>query len=92
MQATPSHRTDHAELAAQVAWLTESLQVVVQANETLRIEVDGLRREIEEMRTRETGSRVHEPKVADPPMFEGSHKELERWITACRLKFAGQPS
>ena len=44
------------------------------------------------MRTREIGCRVHEPKLADPPMFEGSHKELEGWITACRLKFAGQPS
>src|SRR5262249_468928 len=37
-------------------------------------------------------SRVKEPKVADPPMFKGDQKELEAWITACRLKFAGQPS
>ena len=92
MQETPPPPTDQAGLAAQVAWLTESLQMLIQANETYRAEVNSLRQEIEEVRAREAEPRVHEPKVADPPMFGGNQKELEGWITACRLKFAGQPS
>lgn len=33
-----------------------------------------------------------EAKGADPPIFQGDQKELESWITACRLRFASQPS
>jgi len=61
MQAPP----DNAELVAQVAWLTSSLNIIAQANEALRTEVDSLRQEIEEMRTK--GSHDPEPKVADAP-------------------------
>jgi hypothetical protein len=33
-----------------------------------------------------------EAKSADPPHFTGNQRELETWITACRIRFAGQPS
>jgi hypothetical protein len=33
-----------------------------------------------------------EAKGADPPLFTGKQSELEGWITACRIRFAGQPS
>jgi hypothetical protein len=33
-----------------------------------------------------------EAKGADPPIFISNQRELEGWITACRLRFAGQPS
>ena len=33
-----------------------------------------------------------EPDINNPLMYEGDQKTLETWITACNLKFAGQPS
>ena len=33
-----------------------------------------------------------ERKGADPPSFNGNQKELEGWITSCRMAFANQPS
>src|SRR5271170_5138118 len=33
-----------------------------------------------------------EPKVPDPPMFSGEHKDLLPFLTKCPLKFKGQPS
>jgi hypothetical protein len=33
-----------------------------------------------------------EPKGADPPQFGGNQRELEGWLTACRMSFANQPS
>ena len=91
IQTTPPPPSN-AELTSQVAWLTESLEVIARANEALRAEVNGLRQEVEQMRVAGGGCRTPEPKVADPPMFDGNDKQVEGWITACRLKFAGQPS
>jgi hypothetical protein len=34
----------------------------------------------------------NEAKGADPPFFSGTQRDLEAWITACRLRFVGQPS
>src|SRR5579859_6680633 len=34
----------------------------------------------------------NEAEGADPPTFTGSQKDLEGWITVCRLRFVGQPS
>lgn len=33
-----------------------------------------------------------EPKIPDPPMFNGDRKELLPFLTKCQLKFEGQPS
>ena len=33
-----------------------------------------------------------EPKIPDPPMFNGDCKELLPFLTKCQLKFEGQPS
>jgi len=34
----------------------------------------------------------NEAQGADPPTFTGSQKDLEGWITVCRLRLVGQPS
>ena len=99
MQNTPPPPLN---LAGQVTWLSERLSVLIEVNvrlqeevDTLRArmeEVDTLRARVEELELHGGQTRAQEPKVADPPMFKGDQKELEGWITACRLKFAGQPS
>jgi hypothetical protein len=37
-------------------------------------------------------SKVHEPKMPDPPMFTGERKDVLPFLAKCRLKFEGQPS
>ena len=39
-----------------------------------------------------TSSRSHEPKVSDPPMFNGNRKDLVPFLSKCQLKFDVQPS
>jgi hypothetical protein len=54
--------------------------------------------QVETLRAENLGLRIQakkdpkEPDVNNPPMYEGDQKTLETWITACNLKFAGQPS
>jgi hypothetical protein len=47
---------------------------------------------IQQLETRSTSSRPHEPKIADPPMFMGERKVILSFLVKCRLKFSGQPS
>ena len=89
MQNTPP---PPRELAEEVAALSQSMRVVLEANDRLQREVDELRIQIGMLELRGGAPRVQEPKVADPPMFKGDQRELEGWIIACRLKFAGQRS
>jgi hypothetical protein len=47
---------------------------------------------IQQLETRSTSSRSHEPKIADPPMFMDERKAILSFLAKCRLKFSGQPS
>jgi hypothetical protein len=60
-------------------------------NETLRQANENLHDEIGSLRL-SNKKEPKEPEVNNPPMYEGDWKTLETWITACNLKFAGQPS
>lgn len=71
-------------LHGQVTWLTEKMEALERDNTILRREIDRLH----ELPRADKD----EQKGASPPMFTGSQKELEGWITACRLSFANQPS
>jgi len=71
-------------LHGQVTWLTKKMEALERDNTILRREIDRLH----ELPRADKD----EQKGASPPMFTGSQKELEGWITACRLSFANQPS
>jgi Retrotransposon gag protein len=62
----------------------------------LQNKLDATQSDLEQLRQRASppanNSAKAEAKGADPPMFTGTQKDLEGWITACRLRFAGQPS
>jgi hypothetical protein len=78
-------------LHGQVTWLTEKMEALEQDNATLKRELDWNRREIDRLRESPRADK-DEQKGANPPTFTGTQKELEGWITACRLSFANQPS
>ena len=69
------------QLNGNIRWLMNRLEEAEGQVETLRAENLSLRVQAKK-----------EPDVNNPPMYEGDQKTLETWITACNLKFAGQPS
>lgn len=90
----------------QVTWLSGQLSDLEAENARLKAELASTREELgrelnaarqdilnlqQASRQQVTASK-NEAKGADPPIFTGSQKDLEGWITACRLRFAGQPS
>ena len=85
----PTNRLDllerqAAQLNGNIRWLMDRLEQTERQVETLREENLDLR-----LRAKKDPK---EPDVNNPPMYEGDQKTLETWITACNLKFAGQPS
>jgi hypothetical protein len=44
---------------------------------------------IQQLETRSTSSRPHEPKIADPSMFTGERKAILPFLAKYRLKFSG---
>jgi len=95
-QATP---VSLGMLHEQMTWLTGQQAALRAENTRLKEELALTHAEFAEF-TRELGATrqetthagKNEVKGADPPVFTGSQKDLEGWITACRLRFAGQPS
>jgi hypothetical protein len=86
------------QLNGNIQWLINRLdesnqrnEELCQANESLRHTNENLRDEIGSLRL-SNKKEPKEPEVNNPPPFEGDQKNLETWITACHLKFAGQPS
>jgi len=73
------HQT--TQLNGNIRWLMYRLEEAEGQVETLRTENLSLCKKDPK-----------EPDVNNPPMYEGDQKTLETWITACNLKFAGQPS
>ena len=39
-----------------------------------------------------SSDRISEPKIPDPPLYNGDRKELLIWLMKCQMKFEGQPS
>ena len=72
------------QLNGNIRWLMNRLEEAEGQVETLRAENLSLRVQAKKD--------PKEPDVNNPPMYEGDQKTLETWITACNLKFAGQPS
>ena len=72
------------QLNGNIRWLMNRLEEAEGQVETLRAENLSLRVQVKKD--------PKEPDVNNPPMYEGDQKNLETWITACHLKFAGQPS
>lgn len=72
------------QLNGNIRWLMNRLEDAEGQVETLRAENLVLRVQAKKD--------PKEPDVNNPPMYEGDQKTLETWITACNLKFAGQPS
>lgn len=86
------------QLNGNIQWLINRLDESNEQNKELRRANESLRHTNEDLRD-EIGSlrlsnkkEPKEPEVNNPPPFEGDQKNLETWITACHLKFAGQPS
>jgi len=95
-QATP---VSLGMLHEQMTWLTGQQAALWAENMRLKEELALTRAEFAEFarelgttRQETTHAGKNEVKGADPPVFTGSQKDLEGWITACRLRFAGQPS
>ena len=78
-------------LHGQVTWLTEKMEALERDNATLKRELEWNRHEIDRLYEFPRGDK-DEQKGTNPPIFTGNQKELEGWITACRLSFANQPS
>lgn len=79
------------QLNGNSRWLMEQLEEVRQLTRELRKANEDLRDEIGILRG-QARKEAKEPDVNNPPMYEGDQSSLETWITACQLKFAGQPS
>ena len=79
------------QLNGNIQWLINRLDESNQQNEELRHANEDLRDEIGSLRLSNKKD-PKEPEINNPPPFEGDQKNLETWITACHLKFAGQPS
>ena len=73
------HQT--TQLNGNIRWLMNRLEEAEGQVETLRAENLSLHAQTKK-----------EPDINNPPMYEGDQKTLETWITACNLKFVGQPS
>jgi hypothetical protein len=63
----------------------------------LQATVNGLANRIKELESSPPSSSSapnprNEPKIPDPPVFNGERKSLLPFLAKCRLKFAGQPS
>jgi hypothetical protein len=94
--------TTMEDLATETVTLKRAMRHAEEGFDRLRDELNGTRAELaiaqEELRQLKQNGGAHpfspknEAKGADPPMFTGDQKQLEGWVTACRLRFAGQPS
>jgi Retrotransposon gag protein len=82
-------RTQMIQLEQKTDWVYHELEKTKVQLEKTRTELATARGESTTVRT---ASGKGEAKGADPPLFTGNQRELETWITACRLRFAGQPS
>jgi hypothetical protein len=104
MQPTPPPPIDLTMIHEQVTWLTRELETLRRDSDWMRAELQQAHTDIQQARTEaqqacnemlqarnDTAGR-DEIRAADPPYFTGSHRELEGWITACRLGIASQPS
>ena len=90
----------------QVTWLSGQLGDLEAENTRLKAELALTREEfgrelnavrqdllnLQQAGPQQAHASKKEAKGADPPTFTGNQKDLEGWITACRLRFVGQPS
>ena len=79
------------QLNGNIQWLINRLDESNQQNKELRQANENLHNEISNLWLSNKKD-PKEPEVSNPPPFEGDQRNLETWITACHLKFAGQPS
>jgi Retrotransposon gag protein len=90
------------DLTAETATLKQAMRRAEEGFDRLqdelgdtRVDLSVAKEELRQLKQHGSTQSPHpknEAKGADPPMFIGDQKQLEGWITACRLRFAGQPS
>jgi hypothetical protein len=83
------------ECAALRAEAGAAQMKVAQVHDELTLtkaELVRLKRAPDSLTADSSNSGKDEAKGADPPTFNGNPAELEGWVTACRLRFIGQPS
>jgi hypothetical protein len=81
-------QTTMHEVQAKANWTQHQLEIT-------QADLAAARQEIAVLKAagpKQDNAGKDEAKGADPPLFTGSQKDLEGWVTACRLRFAGQPS
>jgi hypothetical protein len=85
-----------AQLRAKMIDIENKVDWTYHELEKTRAELETTKAELKASRAELTAAKANtgkgEAKGADPPLFTGNQRELETWITACRLRFAGQPS
>jgi hypothetical protein len=79
-----------ARLSRDLAWTQKEMdRIAKEADE----EIEAVKaRHREDLELLMVGGGNSERKGADPPAFGGNQRELEPWITSCRMAFANQPS
>lgn len=76
----------------ELAWTQQEMdRAGKEMEEELKRVEERHQRELDQLRGATSGGK-DERKGADPPPFGGNQRDLEGWITTCRLTFANQPS